>query len=107
MIHYPPVKFKQMFFFSQVEAKRAVPREESSPQSLQRTKKVFLGGLSPDTTKEDISDILSSYGKIVDVQIMTEKGTDKPRGFGFATFDDYDSVDKVCNTKFLRIKVHV
>lgn len=89
----------------QVEAKRAVPREEKNPQAHQRTKKVFLGGLSPDTTKEDISAVLEQFGKVTDIQIMTEKDTGKPRGFGFAILDDFDDVDKLCIKKFHRIKV--
>lgn len=43
----------------------------------------------------------------MDIQIMTEKGTNKPRGFGFAIFDDCDTVDKICIKKFIRIKVSV
>jgi len=72
-----------------------------------RTKKVFLGGLSPDTTREDIQEVLDQHGKVMDIQIMTEKGTNKPRGFGFAIFDDCDTVDKICIKKFIRIKVSV
>ena len=30
----------------------------------QRTKKVFLGGLSPDTVREEIQDVLEQYGKV-------------------------------------------
>lgn len=85
--------------------KRAVPREEKNPQAHQRTKKVFLGGLSPDTSADDIRAVLEQYGKVMDVQIMTEKNTEKPRGFGFAILDDYDDVDKLCIKKFHRIKV--
>ena len=49
----------------------------------------------------------SSVLQVMDVQIMTEKGTNKPRGFGFAIFDDCDTVDKICIKKFIRIKVCV
>ena len=82
-----------------------MPREEKNPQAHQRTKKVFLGGLSPDTTKQDILDVVEQYGKVMDVQIMTEKNTNKPRGFGFAILDDFDDVDKLCIKKYHRIKV--
>ena len=66
---------------------------------------MFLGGLSPDTTKEDIIVVIEQFGKVNDVQIMTEKGTEKPRGFGFAILENYDDVDKLCIKKYHRIKV--
>ncbi len=90
-----------------MEAKVAVPREPSAPvaQSSHRTRKVFLGGISPDTTKEDIRAVMEPHGKLIDVQVMTEKGTEKPRGFGFAIFEDADDVDKLCTLKYCKIKV--
>lgn len=36
---------------------------------------------------------------------MREKGTEKPRGFGFAIFEDTDVVDKLCIKRYVRIKV--
>ena len=76
-----------------------------SSQSEARTKKVFLGGLSVDTTEEDVMKELKEYGSISGVTIMTEKETGKPRGFGFALFEDYESVDKLLRTKYIRILV--
>lgn len=49
--------------------------------------------------------MLETYGTVMDVQIMTEKNTDKPRGFGFAILEDFDSVDKLCIKKYHRIRV--
>ena len=93
-----------------MEVKKAVPKEESRPvqYSTQKTKKVFLGGLAPETTKEDVKEALETdhmNPTIVDVQIMTEKGTEKPRGFGFAIFTEFEYVDKLCSKKYVRIKV--
>lgn len=75
------------------------------PFSLFRTKKVFLGGLSLSTEEGDIRAVLEPLGELESVQIMTEKETGKPRGFGFATFADFDVVDKICIKKFIKIKV--
>lgn len=84
----------------------AVPKPESRPvrYTAQRTKKVFLGGISPDTVKEDIMEALKDFG-IIDAQVMTEKGTEKPRGFGFAIFENFEAAEKVCAKKYFEIKV--
>lgn len=61
-------KFRASFCVTdgrEVEAKKAVPREESTTQpSMPVTKKVFLGGLSLDTTEEEIRAILENYGPV-------------------------------------------
>lgn len=66
---------------------------------------MFLGGLSLDTYEQDIRNVLEEYGIVEDIQIMKDKNTDKPRGFGFAILSDVDVVDKLCIKKFIRIKV--
>ena len=88
-----------------MEAKKAIPKEEFHPQNDTRTKKVFLGGISPETTRDEISDVMEAFGEIQDVQIMTEKYTNRPRGFAFVTFKEYDVVDALCRKKYHRIKV--
>ena len=71
-----------------------------------RTKKVFLGGLSLATEEADIREVLGVHGEIDNVQIMTDKESGKPRGFGFVTYTDFNPVDDVCCKKFIKIKVH-
>ena len=36
---------------------------------------------------------------------MTDKHTNKPRGFGFALFEDFEAVDKCCEKNFVQIRV--
>lgn len=40
-------------------------------------------------------DYFGQYGKIEVIEIMTDRGSGKKRGFAFVTFDDHDSVDKI------------
>jgi len=45
----------------------------------------------PDKLKEHFS----SYGKVVEHQIMLDHSTGRSRGFGFVTFESEDAVERV------------
>ena len=90
--------------------KKAIPKEDCrppghSPMASTPTKKVFLGGLPLEATKDRITECLASYGPLSSVQIMTAKETEKPRGFGFATFEEFDDAKKLCAMKYIKIDV--
>lgn len=54
--------------------------------------KIFVGGLSWDTTKDTLKTHFSKYGEVSDAVIMVDGVTKMPRGFGFVTFKDQSSV---------------
>lgn len=89
-----------------VEAKRAVPRGDgqrgsnTSGDSYQQCKKVFVGGLREGIEENDLKEFFSQYGEIESVHMITDKATGKKRGFAFLNFTDYDVVDKICNMKY-------
>ncbi|RWS13619.1 Heterogeneous nuclear ribonucleoprotein D-like protein [Dinothrombium tinctorium] len=60
-------------------------------------RKLFLGGLSWDTTEDDIRSYFGKFGTIIDVSIKYDAVTGNPRGFGFITFAE-DAIDKVLST---------
>lgn len=65
---------------------------------------IFLGGLHLDTTDEDIREVLCRFGIVNEVVVKTDPDTNKPRGFGFAIMDDFDSVDRLCQERYVRIR---
>ncbi|KAG6395713.1 hypothetical protein SASPL_141837 [Salvia splendens] len=80
-----------------VEVKRTVPREGGMQGrgGVSKTRKIFVGGLPLSLTEDDLRDYFSSYGNIVEHQIMLDHKTNRSRGFGFVTFESEDSVEKI------------
>ncbi|KAF1571272.1 UNVERIFIED_CONTAM: hypothetical protein FQV16_0001124, partial [Eudyptes robustus] len=48
--------------------------------------KIFVGGLSWDTTDQSLRNYFRQFGELTECQIMRDKNTGATRGFGFVTF---------------------
>ncbi|GKV20025.1 hypothetical protein SLE2022_324230 [Rubroshorea leprosula] len=105
-----------------VEVKKAIPRSEQHQNQPQhhnpsqermsqncsnddsrkqfRTKKIFVGGLSSSLTEDEFRSYFSRFGRITDVVVMHDSMTNRPRGFGFVTFDSEESVENVMQKTF-------
>lgn len=59
--------------------------------------KLFVGGLSYDTTEQDLLSYFGQFGNISNVTIKYNPQTGHPRGFGFVTFTADGSIDAVLN----------
>nr|GMC55148.1 RNA-binding protein 1-like [Ipomoea batatas] len=64
------------------------------------TKKIFVGGLSASLTEEEFKGYFERFGRIMDVVVMHDNMTHKPRGFGFITFSSEDAVEQVTQKNF-------
>ena len=49
--------------------------------------KLFVGGLSWDTTTEDLTNAFAKFGTIIDATVILDRTTGRSRGFGFVTFE--------------------
>lgn len=102
---------KHMIDGRTVEAKKAVPRDDQQILSRNnnmiqgspgpgRTKKIFVGGLASTVTESDFKNYFDQFGTITDVVVMYDHNTQRPRGFGFITYDSEDAVDRVLHRTF-------
>jgi squid-like protein len=58
-------------------------------------RKLFVGGLTWDTTQDDLREYFSNFGNILDCSIKHDPTTGRSRGFAFLVFDRKDIVDKI------------
>jgi len=52
------------------------------------SKKLFVGGLSWNTTNSELQQAFEAYGAVAEAKVVTDRETGRSRGFGFVTFDD-------------------
>src|SRR5262245_15997527 len=64
-------------------------RPHAPPKHLKGvTMNIFVGNLTFTTTEEDLALLFHPYGELQRVQIITEPGTGRSRGFGFVEMPD-------------------
>ncbi|XP_052196144.1 heterogeneous nuclear ribonucleoprotein 1-like [Diospyros lotus] len=57
--------------------------------------KLFVGGISQETTEETLKEHFGKYGTVLNSEIIVEWGSGKGRGFGFITFEDHSVISQV------------
>lgn len=55
--------------------------------------KLYVGNLSFDTIENDLQDLFSPHGPVIEVNLMQDRMTGKARGFGFVTMETKEAAD--------------
>jgi len=56
--------------------------------------KLFVGNLSFDTTENDLQDAFAAHGTVTETNLMMDRTTGRPRGFGFITMSSAEEAQK-------------
>lgn len=85
-----------------IDPKHATPKNR--PKTSNKTKKIFVGGVSQNTSTEDVRAYFNQFGKVEETVMLMDQQTKRHRGFGFVTFENEDVVDRVCEIHFHTIE---
>eukprot|EP00924_Labyrinthula_sp_SR-Ha-C_P014986 augustus_masked-scaffold_9-processed-gene-4.55-mRNA-1 protein AED:0.13 eAED:0.13 QI:333/1/1/1/0.33/0.5/4/21/395 len=61
--------------------------------------KLFVGGIAPETTDQDMMEYFSKFGEVTQTVVMRDSQTNRNRGFGFVTFAESKDAEKVLNQR--------
>ena len=56
--------------------------------------KLFVGNLSFNITENDLQDAFAVHGTVIEANLMMDRATGRPRGFGFVTMSTPEEAQK-------------
>ena len=56
--------------------------------------KLFVGNLSFNTTENDLQDAFAAHGTVTETNLMMDRVSGRPRGFGFVTMSTPEEAEK-------------
>lgn len=58
------------------------------------SKKLYVGNLDYNVVQEDLQDIFSQYGEVLDAVVINDRETGRSKGFGFVELADDEDANK-------------
>jgi len=59
--------------------------------------KLFVGNLSFNTTENDLQDMFAAHGTVLEANLMMDRDSGRPRGFGFVTMSTPEEAEAAIN----------
>ncbi|XP_076840610.1 heterogeneous nuclear ribonucleoprotein A1b isoform X1 [Brachyhypopomus gauderio] len=73
--------------------------KEGQPREPEQLRKLFIGGLSFETTDDSLRSYFEQWGTLTDCVVMKDPNSKRSRGFGFVTYSNVDEVDAAMNAR--------
>ncbi|CAH2293041.1 DAZ-associated 1 isoform X3 [Pelobates cultripes] len=87
-----------------MQPERSRPREgwqqKESRTESSKSNKIFVGGIPHNCGEAELRDYFKRFGVVTEVVMIYDAEKQRPRGFGFITFEDEQSVDQAVNMHF-------
>ena len=71
-------------------AENGAPAGDGEPEGI----KLYVGNLDYATDEQRLREEFSQFGTVTDVFLPTERGTNRPRGFGFVSLSTREAAEK-------------
>ena len=55
------------------------------------SKRIYTGNLPFSSTEDEVRDLFEQYGNVLSVNLVNDRETGRPRGFGFVEMEDEEA----------------
>lgn len=82
-----------------------VQQQQQQPlgEVVTEVKKVFVGGIGPNTTRETVHAAFAQFGEVVECKVIVDQNTGFSKGYGFVEFTSPISAQKATASGFITI----
>ncbi|XP_042563148.1 DAZ-associated protein 1 isoform X4 [Clupea harengus] len=84
----------------QPEKTRTKEGWKAAKSDSNKSKKIFVGGIPHNCGEPELRDYFNRFGVVTEVVMIYDAEKQRPRGFGFITFEAEQSVDQAVNMHF-------
>lgn len=67
------------------------------------SKKIYVGNLPFSANSDEIRELFAAHGTVINVNLISDRETGRPRGFGFVEMEDEDAtraIEAINGTEF-------
>ena len=61
------------------------------------SKNLYVGNLPWSATENEVRDVFAAYGEVISINLIEDRETGRPRGFGFVEMDDAGAREAIQN----------